>query len=214
MSAIPNTWSLPTYKTKKANWFFIVSLIAHATLIGALYKTGMLNNLDNNSIPAKTISVFLVEPTPPPPVTPPPTPKKVEKRRIVTKAPSVKKAAKKPIKKVIEPPKPQVEKKIAASPLPLPVTKSAIFESPKPSYQPKPGYPLSARRRGKEGIVTFEISVAANGQVTNAILVQSSGTSALDKSAEKAIMTWRFPPNKFNSLSSFKQKIQFRLNSN
>jgi len=43
------------------------------------------------------------------------------------------------------------------------VAKPAIFQSPQPSYQPKPGYPLSARRRGKEGIVVFEVSIATNG---------------------------------------------------
>ncbi|MBV1913180.1 MAG: energy transducer TonB, partial [Cycloclasticus sp.] len=72
--------------------------------------------------------------------------------------------------------------------------------------------PSIARRRGIEGSVIFEISVANDGHVTRAIITQSSGSSALDRSATKAIKTWRFPASKFNSLSSFKQKIEFRLN--
>jgi len=34
MGVIANTWALPAYKTKTANWIFVVSLIAHAGFIG------------------------------------------------------------------------------------------------------------------------------------------------------------------------------------
>lgn len=210
MSAIANSWTLPAYKAKSSNGFLVISIVAHAVLISSLYQLGFFTDDDIDSIPAKTISISLVEPTPPTPKIVPP-PKKIEKRVVSTQAPAVKKVAKKPIKKIVKPPEPVVKRQIEASPLPTPVPKKAVFSTPQPSYQPKPKYPLSARRRGKEGVVVFEVSVSNSGQVKNAIIVSSSGTSTLDKAALKAIMTWRFPANKFNSISAFKQKVEFRL---
>jgi protein TonB len=210
--------------------------VLHAIALLFAYQSGFFNKEDIDSIPAKTISISIVEPTPvaPPPPVSKPVPEPVKKRKIVTKAPSpkvvdikpapvkqvikptpVKQVTKPtPVKQVTKPKPPIVEKKVATSPLPAPVSKPATFSSPKPTYQPKPKYPTIARRRGIEGAVIFEISIANNGQVTNAIMVESSGSSALDRSAAKAIKTWRFPASKFNSMSSFKQRIEFRLNPN
>lgn len=197
--------------------FVVSSIVVHLLLAAFVYKTGVFSAEDIDSIPAKSISITLVEPTPIQPIQPvePPQPKTVEKKRIVTQAPSVKKTYKKPetIKKTPKPQPPVVKKRVASSPLPSPVKQPAIFSSPQPTYQPKPKYPTIARRRGVEGVVTFEISVANNGHVNNAIIIQSSGSSALDRSALKAIKTWQFPTGKFNSLSTFKQKIEFRLNA-
>jgi protein TonB len=200
--------------------FVLTSLVVHAILATIAYKSGILSTDDIASIPTRTISVSLVEPTPvqaPPRIEPPkpkPKPKKIKKRKITTQAPA-KKTTYKPIipkKQAVKPPPPKVKPKVAASPLPSPVSKPSVFASPQPTYQPKPKYPTIARRRGIEGVVIFEISVANNGHVNNAIIIQSSGSSALDRSATKAIKTWQFPASKFNSLSTFKQKIEFRLN--
>jgi len=72
---------------------------------------------------------------------------------------------------------------------------------------------MAARRRGTQGTVVFRISVANNGHVTRAIIIESSGSSALDRAAAKTIKTWQFPASKFNSLSTFKQSVVFRLNA-
>ncbi|MEW4983864.1 MAG: energy transducer TonB [Cycloclasticus sp.] len=216
MSSTTYSWGTLVYKPKSALLFILISLIVHAALAAFAYKTGIFATEDIDSMPAKRVSVLLTEPTPvtPPPIQPiKPKPKVIKKRKVVTQAPSPKKISVKPVKKVIKPVPPKIIPKKAASPLPVPVSKPATFTSPQPTYQPKPKYPSIARRRGTEGIVIFEISVANDGHVNQAIIIQSSGSSALDRSALKTIKTWQFPASRFNSLSTFKQKIEFRLNA-
>lgn len=218
MSSVRYSWEPLVYKPKSALLFIIISFAVHTVLAAFAYKTGIFTTDDIDNIASKTISISLVEPTPiipPTPVQPPkPKPKKIKKREIVTKAASAKKVAKKPklIKKKVKPTPPKVIPKKAASPLPVPVNKPALFVSPQPTYQPKPKYPTIARRRGVEGSVILEISIANDGHVTQAIVIESSGSSALDRSALKTIKTWQFPASQFNSLASYKQQIEFRLN--
>ena len=217
MSSVTYSWGPLAYKPKSVLLFVVISFIAHAVLAAFTYKTGIFSTDDIDNIATKKISISLVEPTPitpPKPIQPPkPKPKKVKKRKIITQAPSAKKINKKPepVKKKVKTTPPKVTPKIAASPLPSPVRKPALFTSPQPTYQPKPKYPTVARRRGVEGSVIFELSVANDGHVIRALLIQSSGSSALDRSALKTIKTWQFPASKFNSLSSYTQEIEFRL---
>lgn len=219
MSSAANTWIPPVYKPTSVILFVLTSILVHTLLVGIAYRSGAFITDDIESIPAKTISVLLVEPTPVEPITPVQQPIIEEvKKKVVTQAPVAKKVTQKTIQKTKKKPKPVKKEPVItkqqpiASPLPTPVKKPIVFSTPQPSYQPKPRYPSIAKRRGIEGIVIFEISVANNGHVNNAFIIQSSGSSVLDKSALKAIKTWRFPASKFNSLSTFKQKIEFRLN--
>lgn len=216
-ASIANSWALQRYKPTSIPAFVITSLLIHACILLFAYKAGFFSDKDIDSMPAKVISVSLVEPTP---ITPPPIPKPkpivkpIKKRKIVTQAPAKRIIRSEPklTKKIAKPTPPKEVKKIASSPLPTPVKTPTAFTSPQPTYQPKPKYPTIARRRGTEGIVILDVFVANNGHVTKALIAQSSGSSALDKSALKAIKTWQFPASQFNSLSSFKQKIEFRLN--
>ena len=57
-----------------------------------------------------------------------------------------------------------------------------------------PVYPRSARRKGHEGSVTVEISVAKDGIVSDAEVVMSSGFDELDAAALGAVRTARFAP--------------------
>ncbi len=224
MSSVRYSWETRAYKPTSALLFITVSFVAHTVLAAFIYKTGFFIRDDIDHIASKTINVFIAEPAPitppsphkpPTPIKPPkPEPKKIKKKKIVTQAPSTKQVFTKPkaTKKNIKPNPPKVIPKEAASPLPVPVKKPAVFVSPKPSYQPKPKYPAIARRRGVEGSVILEIFVANDGRVTQAMVIESSGSSALDRAALKTIKTWRFPPSQFNSLSSYKQAIEFRLN--
>ncbi|MEH6502837.1 MAG: TonB family protein [Cycloclasticus sp.] len=219
MSSVANTWIPPVYKPTSVILFVLTSIFVHTLLVGIAYRSGAFTSDIIESIPARTISVLLVEPTPVEPIIPVQQPIIEEvKKKVVTQAPVAKKVAQKTIQKTKEKPKPvkkepvRTKQQPIASPLPTPVKKPIVFSTPQPSYQPKPRYPSIAKRRGIEGIVIFEISVANNGHVNNAFIIQSSGSSVLDKSALKAIKTWRFPASKFNSLSNFKQKIEFRLN--
>jgi len=223
-----NSWFSALYRPKLSLAFVAGSLALHILCFGIAYQTGVFSTDEVDSIPAKVISMTLLKQSPKK-VSPPimPTVVKKKPKKVVTTRSHL--AKKQPINSVPKkkPPAPKkvtikptvkpapVEKtaKIIASPLPSPIGKPSTFVSPQPSYQPKPKYPLVARRRGQEGVVIFEVSVANNGHVNRAMIIQSSGSSALDRAASKAIKTWQFPASQFNSLSTFKQKIVFRLNA-
>ena len=58
-----------------------------------------------------------------------------------------------------------------------------------------PKYPEMARRWGWEGIAAVRITVAADGRVVNAELLESSGYDALDRAALKVVTeSWSFEP--------------------
>ena len=193
-----------------------ISLVIHIVLVAYAYKAGVLESDDIANAPSNIISVYLVDPRPYIPSLPAQLPKPVEKRKVATRAPSTTRVSQEPkiIKKEVEILPPKAEIKATSSPLPSPVSQPAVFSTLQPTYQPKPRYPSIAKRRGIEGSVIFEISVANDGLVNNVIIIQSSGSSTLDNAASKTIKTWRFPASQFNSLSNFKQKIEFRLNRN
>lgn len=59
---------------------------------------------------------------------------------------------------------------------------------------PKPPYPLAARRLGVEGRVVVRVHVLADGRCANAQLVRSSGSALLDDSALTTVRRWHFLP--------------------
>jgi protein TonB len=66
-----------------------------------------------------------------------------------------------------------------------------------PDYgvNPKPPYPMLARRMGMQGTVVLRVHVRADGSVAEAALAQSSGSQLLDNSALKTVQEqWRFLP--------------------
>lgn len=66
-----------------------------------------------------------------------------------------------------------------------------------PDYgvNPKPPYPMVARRMGMQGVVVLRVHVRADGSVAEAELAQSSGSQLLDDSALKTVREqWRFLP--------------------
>lgn len=58
----------------------------------------------------------------------------------------------------------------------------------------QPHYPKSARRRNREGCVTVEFAVAADGKVESAAVVASSGYAELDASALDSVRKAQFAP--------------------
>lgn len=58
----------------------------------------------------------------------------------------------------------------------------------------KPSYPIGARRRGEEGTVILDVTVAPDGSAKAVARVSSSGFPELDASAERAAMRARFKP--------------------
>jgi len=55
-----------------------------------------------------------------------------------------------------------------------------------------PAYPSLSRRRGEEGTVILELVVLVDGTVGDISLKVSSGHPRLDRSAIKAVKTWRY----------------------
>lgn len=67
----------------------------------------------------------------------------------------------------------------------------------KPDYgvNPKPPYPMVARRMGAEGIVVLRVFVYPDGSVGEVVVNRSSGFSILDDSALTTVRErWRFVP--------------------
>lgn len=91
---------------------------------------------------------------------------------------------------------------VVASPAPAPPASPPIAAptySP-PSFgaryldNPKPAYPMLARRRGLEGTVRLEVRVSAEGIPTAVRVRESAGHEALDEAATTAVWHWRFVP--------------------
>ncbi|TXG98400.1 MAG: energy transducer TonB [Zoogloea sp.] len=61
-------------------------------------------------------------------------------------------------------------------------------------HNPKPSYPLMARRRGLEGVVRLDVRVSAEGIPTGVKIRESSGHESLDEAALIAVWHWRFSP--------------------
>jgi protein TonB len=62
------------------------------------------------------------------------------------------------------------------------------------SDAPKPKYPDTARRDGKEGRVLLRVLVNEEGRSVSVEVNRSSGIEALDQAAVEAIKHWRFAP--------------------
>jgi TonB family protein len=72
-----------------------------------------------------------------------------------------------------------------------------------PNYKvnPKPNYPMIARRNGYEGLVLLRVYVLQSGEVGEIKLERSSGYKVLDKAALQAVKDWVFIPAKKNGVS-------------
>lgn len=81
-------------------------------------------------------------------------------------------------------------------------------------YQPKPHYPLVARRRGWQGTVLLNIEMRSDGTVGTIKVAASSGYPPLDAAARKAVSKWRHRPLQRNGIPITRQAnlpIHFRL---
>ncbi len=59
---------------------------------------------------------------------------------------------------------------------------------------PRPPYPMVARRMGYHGKVVLDVEVLAEGKAGDVKLHQSSGYDILDNAALQTVKTWRFTP--------------------
>ncbi|WP_257572867.1 energy transducer TonB [Janthinobacterium sp. UMAB-56] len=58
----------------------------------------------------------------------------------------------------------------------------------------KPAWPLDAKRHGAQGRVTLHFTVEADGKVSKAAVIRSSGYPALDEAARDALASCVFQP--------------------
>jgi len=71
-----------------------------------------------------------------------------------------------------------------------------------------PPYPPVARRIGVEGKVTLRLTVSAEGKVTGAEIVSSSGRDDMDQSAQQWIMAhWAYKPALDNGVPTVSQTL-------
>ena len=59
---------------------------------------------------------------------------------------------------------------------------------------PKPAYPVLAKRMGMEGTVMLKVLVSREGTALKVEVAHSSGYATLDKAAAEAVKNWRFVP--------------------
>jgi protein TonB len=79
---------------------------------------------------------------------------------------------------------------------------------------PRPDYPESARRDGREGRVLLRVLVDDQGRSKQVEINTSSGSDALDRAAAEAIKRWRFHPARYGDKtveSWLRIPIEFRL---
>jgi len=83
--------------------------------------------------------------------------------------------------------------KIATPPSPVVLDTEPDFRA---DYlnNPRPPYPLVARRMGYHGKVVLDVEVLAEGTAGGVKLHQSSGYDILDNAAMQTVKTWRFTP--------------------
>lgn len=77
-----------------------------------------------------------------------------------------------------------------------------------------PGYPISAKRAGREGVVTVRVLVGADGNAASVTVRLTSGHEDFDNAAVFAVKKWRFSPARRGKepVASFHDvRIRFRL---
>jgi periplasmic protein TonB len=90
----------------------------------------------------------------------------------------------------------------------------ANLTEPRYRETPKPNYPESARRKGREGTVLLRVLVNEEGRAKAIEINKSSGDDALDRAAREAIEGWRFIPARYGEKvveSWIRIPVDFRL---
>jgi protein TonB len=133
-------------------------------------------------------------------------------------------------------PKPPVQEADEAAPQPVaevpspvqtvtapPAVAAAPVVDTAPDYRasylnnPRPSYPMAARRMGWEGRVVLNVEVLAEGACGDVNVFQSSGHDVLDNAALRTVRGWRFvPASRLGRPITqwFKVPIQFSLKEN
>ena len=89
-------------------------------------------------------------------------------------------------------------------------------ERAQPDYRrnPKPAYPLAARRRRQEGLVLLSVKVSEEGIAARVTLKQSSGFRLLDEAALETVRDWEFEPARIGEFaveSEIEVPVRFQM---
>ena len=89
----------------------------------------------------------------------------------------------------------------SVAPVPQPMQPSSpVVLDAEPDYRadylanPRPPYPLVARRMGYHGRVVLNVEVLAEGRAGQVLLQQSCGHDILDNAALQTVRSWKFQP--------------------
>jgi protein TonB len=101
-----------------------------------------------------------------------------------------------PAPAVVEPePEPEPAPVVAAPPpTPPPAPTRAPGQLPRAISTPQPTYPAAAYRRGLQGEVEFEFTVAADGSVSDVRILRAEPRGAFDREVINTVRRWRFEP--------------------
>lgn len=101
-----------------------------------------------------------------------------------------------PAPAAVEPePEPEPAPVVAAPPpTPPPAPTRAPGQLPRAISTPQPTYPAAAYRRGLQGEVEFEFTVAADGSVSDVRVLRSEPRGAFDREVINTVRRWRFEP--------------------
>ncbi len=78
-----------------------------------------------------------------------------------------------------------------------------------PLVQPKPAYPARALAQEKEGVVRLRVTIAADGSVTDAVVVYAKPEGWFENAAVTAVRQWRYQPP--GRVLETEAEIEFKL---
>jgi TonB family protein len=107
------------------------------------------------------------------------------------------------------------ERDVAADDVDVRPSIEGADEPPRPlPTNASPGYPAAAVREHREGRVVVLMAVSAEGKVTRAEIVKSSGWADVDRAALATAKTWKFIPARHNGVAvahEFTKPWNFRI---
>lgn len=107
---------------------------------------------------------------------------------------------------------PKVAKQASQANRVVQVNTLPLFKAPRPALS----YPLSAKRKGQQGVSVIQIEIDRQGAIRQLRLIKSSGFSSLDSAALGNVKQWQFHPVIHNNqavAARFNVPITFSLRS-
>ena len=203
---MPKAWSASAQTRQSVDYVLLAALSVLAHLCVWLWFQQPESRIPPEPVP-RVVELALVRPAPPPPVVQPappppqpvtpPKPKPVPKPKPAPK-PKPRPAPVPPVQQImpVAPPSTASPAPMTAPVAPAAATAPVFVPATRASStrNPKPEYPMIAKRRGWQGTVLLEVEVGENGSPRAVKVLESSGRALLDQSALRAVRLWLFNP--------------------